>query len=149
MSTAVKVMLIVIALILLAVFAIAGLGAYWWSQNGQRLVEGVQQARNEGLTFGRSTDNAGCLNEALSRHRAHHGFSDAISNNLFLNGCLETSRPTAGFCEGVPPSDEFGATVGWQMEQCREAGISDNYCGQLFQQVQQHCERRNASSTNK
>jgi len=89
------------------------------------------------------------LNEALSRLRARPGFTDAIANNLFLNGCLESSRPTAGFCEGVPRGGEFRATIEWQAEQCREANFeNNNLCGQIFQQVQQHCERSAATTTN-
>lgn len=149
MSAGVKAILIIVALVMLVVLAITGMGVYWWSQHGQRLVEGVQNAQTEGEAFGRQTDNAGCLEEILSRHRAHHDFSDALPNSLFLNGCLRTSRPTTGFCEGVPRGNEFGATIEWQMQQCRQANLTDSYCGQLFQQVQQHCERRNTSPTNK
>lgn len=145
MSTGIKVILIVAALVLLLVVSIAGFGVYWWTQHGQGMIERAQNARNEGQEFGRQTDNAGCLNEALTRHRARPNFSDAIANNLFLNGCLETSRRTPGFCDGVPRADEFQATINWQLQRCREANLQDNYCGQIFQQVQRHCETVTAS----
>ena len=146
MSTGVKVILIIAALILLLVLAVAGFGFYWWTQYGQRMMEGAQTAQSDGREFGRSTDNAGCLNETLTRHRAHSGFSDAIANNLFLNGCLQASRPSAGFCDGVPRVEEVRATIEWHLERCRQANLQDSYCNQIFQQVQQYCERRSVNT---
>lgn len=142
MSNTVKVILGVVAGAILLALIVVGLAAYWWSQNSQRVLEGGRRAYEDGKAFGAGTDNRGCLTEAISRHKANTGFAESIKTNLFLRSCLKSSRPTPGFCDGVPKASEIMKTVAWQREQCTREGLSsDSYCGQLFSQVQQHCEQ--------
>jgi hypothetical protein len=55
---------------------------------------------------------------------------------------LEASKPTNGFCESVPKTTEFMKSAEWQLEQCRRVDLAkDSYCRQLFQPVQQFCEK--------
>jgi hypothetical protein len=65
-----------------------------------------------------------------------------MSTNIFLRTCLESSKPTGGFCEGVPETTEFMKSAEWQAEQCHRVDLAkDSYCRQLFQPVQQFCEK--------
>jgi len=62
---------------------------------------------------------------------------------LFLRACLDSSRPTPGFCDDVPKQLEFIKAAQWQMQQCKQYGLSaEKQCGQLFTQVQTFCAAR-------
>lgn len=140
MSTTVKILLVLAACFLLSIVVIVGGAAYWWSQHSQEYLDAGKRSFEEGAAFGRTTDNQGCVSEAISRHKANPGFKDAIANNIFLRSCLNKSRPTSGFCEAIPKRTEFIKSAQWQKQQCSDAGLSDSYCPQLFSQVQQYCE---------
>ena len=143
MSTPLKVLLIIFACLVLLSIAVAGVGIYFWRQHGAGLIESGKQIYGEGNEYGRETDEAGCFSEALARHKKAEGFGELIKINLFFRSCLETSRQTQGFCEGVPTQDEFIKSVQWQMEQCTKHGLTqEKQCGQLFAQLQQHCASR-------
>jgi hypothetical protein len=146
MSTWVKALLIIAVCFVLLIVGVVGFGAYWLSRHKDQLVKSAENARSDGAAFGRATDNQGCLAEALRRHKEHHGFSDAILNNLFIDGCFEASRPTGGFCDGVPRLSELTESVRWRLKRCTEAGLSDSYCGNLFGEVQKYCESDKARS---
>jgi hypothetical protein len=123
--------------------ALVGAGFYLVRTYGPGLVEGVKQTTGEGEAFGRRTNNQGCLDEGIARHKTAEGFGELIKANLFLRSCLEASSPTPGFCEGVPHATEFIKSAQWQAEQCGRHNLStEKQCQQVFAQVQQFCERR-------
>jgi hypothetical protein len=142
-NTVLKVIVIVGVCLLLLVAVGAGAGYYWWTNHKDELLQSGKRAMDEGRELGAHTDNQGCLTEAVARAKRERGFSAAIGHNLFLRACLEASRPTPGFCDAVPARTEFMKSGAWVVQQCREVGMNgDNYCNQLFQQVQQFCETR-------
>lgn len=142
MPTWMKVLLVVG--VLLALLVVGGSVAVYLLARayGPGLVEAGKQTYGEGVEYGRRTDNEGCLNEAVARHARAEGFADMIKNNVFMRACLEASRPTPGFCDAVPRRTEFMKAIGWQQQQCRRYGLSqEQQCSQLFSQVQQFCEQ--------
>jgi hypothetical protein len=142
MSTWVKVCIAGgILVVLILVVAIAG-GLYWWSTNGKQLIAQAGKAVQEGKEFGAHTDNQGCVSGALTRYKQNKGFGGALSTSLFLKGCLDGSRPTPGFCDSVPKELEFTKSAEWRIRQCSIAGVSDEYCPQIFSQVQKFCASR-------
>lgn len=142
-----KALLIVAGVIVLLVLGTIGAGVYWWAKNKDALFGKAKEAMTEGRAFGRSTDNQGCVDEAISRYKKEPGFGSAIATNLFHKACLEASRPTPGFCNDVPKMMEFMKSTEWHMAQCRRVDLSkDNYCQQLFQPVQEFCELRSRKS---
>ena len=141
MSTAAKVILIIGISLILLVAGVVGVGIYWWTQHGQKAIEAGGNAMKEGTEAGKKTDNQGCVDEALTRYKNDKGFGGAISTSLFVRSCLEESRPTPGFCDDVPRATEFMKSAQWQRQKCKDAGISDQYCQQIFSQVQQYCEQ--------
>ncbi|MBV9927820.1 MAG: hypothetical protein JOZ96_22565 [Acidobacteria bacterium] len=147
MPTWVKVLLVVVVLVLVLSVG-AGVALYFAARTYvPGLVESGKQTYNEGVEYGRRTDNEGCLNEAAARHARGEGFTDLLKTNLFLRACLEKSRPTPGFCDEVPRQTEFMKAVAWQQRQCQRYGLSpEKQCGQLFQQVQQFCEQHHDNS---
>jgi hypothetical protein len=144
-STGGKVLL-TIACIFIALIVVAAVlfsvGAYWFTQNKDRIAAGAKKSMEDGAAFGRQTDNQGCVDEALARHKRDNGFTSAIANNLFLQGCLRASRPTPNFCDAVPRQSEITKSISWRLDKCAEAGVNDQYCGNLFAQVQTFCESK-------
>jgi hypothetical protein len=143
MPTWMKVLLVVGVLLVVLLVGVA-VAAYFLARTyGPGLVEAGKQTYNEGVEYGRRTDNEGCLNEAVARQARAEGFTDMIKNNVFMRACLEASRPTPGFCDTVPRQTEFMKAIAWQQQECRRYGLPpEKQCSQLFQQVQQFCESR-------
>ena len=141
--------LIVGGVLLVMLVALVAAGVYFVKKYGAPLVEQGKQVMEEGEAYGRRSDNEGCLLEGISRHKTADGFTELIKANLFLRGCLEGSRPTPGFCDGVPGRTEFIKSAQWQVDECKRHGLStDRQCQQIFQQVQQFCESPRARAGN-
>ena len=144
MPTWLKVLLIVLLIIILLVVGVVGAGVYWWMRNKDRLISQAKEVATEGQDFGKNSDNQGCVDESVSRYKQEPGFGNAISSSIFMRMCLDASRPTPGFCDDVPRATEFVKSAQWRVEQCQRIDLSrDNYCQQLFQPVQEFCERKN------
>jgi hypothetical protein len=142
MSGWLKALLAVAIIVVLLVVGVVVGGVIWWSRNKDKLIGRAKEVMTEGREFGRSTDNQGCVDESLSRYKKEPGITSAISANLFDKACLEASRPTPGFCTEVPKITEFMKSAGWRAAQCKRVDLStDSYCQQLFQPVQEFCER--------
>jgi hypothetical protein len=141
MTTAAKVIIIVGICVVLGVLAIVAAGVYWLSRHGGEVVSAVDTSVKQGAEFGRKTDNQGCVDEALSRYRQSQGFNGGVAAGIFLATCLDKSRPTPGFCDEVPRPTDFMKSAAWQIRKCKEAGLPDPYCRQLYSQVEQYCER--------
>jgi hypothetical protein len=143
MPTWLKVVLIIGGLLVVLILVAVVGGVYLVKKYGPEMVEAGKQTIAEGEEYGRRTDNEGCLNEAVARHNRSEGFGDMIKTNLFLRVCLEKSRTTPGFCDSVPRQTEFVKSAQWQLQQCGRYNLkTEKQCGQLFQQVQQFCEKR-------
>ena len=143
MPTWMKILLVVGGLLLFLTAAAVVTGYFVVRRYGPGLVEAGKQTFNEGAEYGRRTDNEGCLNEAAARHARVEGFGDMVKNGIFMQVCLEASRPTPGFCDGVPRQTEFMKGITWQQQQCKRFGLKpEQQCGQLFQGVQRFCEER-------
>ena len=137
-----KVVLIVGGLLLLLLAASVGVLVYVAMKHGPGMVEAGKHSLEEGAAYGRGTDEEGCVDEAVARHGRADGLTDLINTNLFLRSCLEASRPTPRFCDSVPQRIEFMKSARWRLDECKRRGLSpEEQCGQLFQQVQQYCER--------
>ena len=138
---------VAIIVVLLVVGAVVG-GVVWWSRNKDKLMGRAKEVMTEGREFGRSTDNQGCVDETMVRYKKEPGFASAISSSIFTRACLDASRPTPGFCADVPKPTEFIKSGQWRVERCRSVDLSsDKYCQQLFQPVQEFCERSARKST--
>jgi hypothetical protein len=149
MPTWMKVLLVAGVLLVLLMVGTVVAGYFVVRKYGPGLVEAGKQTYEEGVQYGRRTDNEGCLNEAVARQAHAEGFTDMIKNNVFTRACLEASRPTPGFCDAVPRQTEFMKAIAWQQQQCQRYGLPpEKQCSQLFQQVQQFCEQRRERGAN-
>jgi len=137
-----KVLLIVAVVIVVLVLGVIGAGVYYVSRNKDAWLAKGKAVASEGRDFGRNSDNQGCVDESISRYKKEPGFTSALSNSIFMQSCLDSSRPTPNFCTDVPKATEFMKSAQWRVDQCRKIDLSsDSYCQQLFQPVQQFCER--------
>lgn len=137
-----KILLIIAIVVVVLVVGVVGAGVFWWMRNKDALMSRAKEVVAEGKQFGRDNDNQACVDETISRYKKEPGFGSAMSNNFFMRACLEASKPTAGFCENVPKTTEFMKSAEWQVDQCRRVDLAkDSYCRQLFQPVQQFCEK--------
>ncbi len=145
-----KVLLIAIVVIVVLVLGVIGAGVYYVSRNKDAWIARGKAVASEGRDFGRSSDNQGCVDESISRYKREPGFGSAISNSIFMQSCLDSSRPTPNFCTDVPKATEFMKSAQWRVDQCRKIDLSsDSYCQQLFQPVQQFCEKGPRKSSEK
>jgi hypothetical protein len=136
-----KVLIIIVVLIVLAVVGTIAAGAYWWSRNRDALLAKGKAVLTEGVEAGRNTDNQGCVDQSLARYKTEPGFTSSITTTMFMQSCLQVSRPTPGFCDEVPKQDEIMKSVHWRIEQCKRVDLStDRHCQQLFAPVQVFCE---------
>ncbi len=149
MPTWLKALLAVALIIVVLVVGVIVAGVVWWSRNKDKLVTRAKEVMTEGREFGRHTDNHGCVDESVSRYKKDPGITTVISNSIFTRACLESSRPSPGFCDDVPKQTEFLKTAQWRIEQCRKVDLSkDSNCQNLFTPIQQFCDERARSSTN-
>jgi hypothetical protein len=138
---------VAVILVMLVVGVIVG-GVVWWSRNKDKLMGRAKEVMTEGREFGRNADNQGCVDETLARYKKEPGFASAISSSIFSRACLDASRPTPGFCNDVPRQTEFIKSGKWRVEQCRRVDLSsDSYCQQLFQPLQEFCERKSRTAS--
>jgi hypothetical protein len=132
---------------ILAAIAVAGAllvggGAwYWWAHYGTEFLDSGKTAMLDGQASGRTLDEAGCMLRAIERHKAdwNRTMASAVRNNLWLAGCLESSRVQEKFCEDVPSSDNPVAAAVWAASACANQGLSDSYCGNLLSNAVKYC----------
>lgn len=143
-----KALIIVGVLLVLLVVGVIGAGVYWWSNNKDALIARGKAVVAEGQEAGKQTDNQGCVDQSVTRYKAEPGFTNGISSSIFMQSCLQVSRPTPGFCDQVPKETEFIKSGQWQLAQCERVGLSsDQYCRQLFQTVERFCQKHEVSTT--
>lgn len=85
------------AVVLVGVIVACGVGGIFWLG----LTGVVEKAENEGVQFGKGTDQRGCRDESLRRLRAALRNHDLIKRReveLFAYGCFENCRATPDFC---------------------------------------------------
>jgi hypothetical protein len=142
MSKTLAIILSVIGgLFLLGIIVVGGF-VYWVYQNKDKFVQSAERVLKEGKEFGQKTNNEGCINEALSRHKRDKSLTGRVSTSAFLGVCLPVSEPSPGFCDRVPPEKEMLKSINWRLQKCSDAELqNDQGCQQLFGVVQKYCSR--------
>ncbi len=141
MSRSVKTILI-IAGILAFLAAVCGGGfafvGYYFVDH-----EGVIKSSNEGREFGRTTDNLGCQTKVVPmiKQLKDTDINEGLKVQYYFDSCLETSRPTPNFCDGVanPFSDIFNDDKGKDAE-CEKLGLKGSVqCRQIIDKKLDFC----------
>ena len=94
-----------------------------------------EKVRAAGTAFGKTTDQAGCIQKTIDLDDP----SDAF-DYLFISHCLEESRPTPNFCDGVPPPL---SASNWEVQECRRIGRDTPHCHSAYTGKMFFCEKRN------
>ena len=139
MSFAAKVAITIVVCFLLFAVGAVGLVAFLWSRHSGELMEATKKQTEDGFVFGRDADESGCLNEAITRYKAHPGFAGSMGTAMFVQGCWTTSRTSEGFCEGVPSPFDMLRAGRWQAMRSKQAGLTDPFAPQIFGQLQAYC----------
>ena len=138
-----KGLLIVLAAIIVLVVAAVVIGVVYVARNKDAWLARGKEVMTEGRDYGLKSDNQGCVDQSVSRYKKERGVGSAISTSLFMRACLQSSKPTPGFCNDVPRQTEFIKSAEWRLSQCRHFDLSsDSNCNNLFTPVQQFCEER-------
>ena len=102
MPKGVKIFLIIVGILAFlgaaCVGGLAFLGYYFVDH------EGVIKSTKEGEEFGKTTDNLGCQTKVLSfiKPLRDTDINEILKAEYFFDSCLEKSRPTPNFCDGLP-----------------------------------------------
>lgn len=138
MSKGWKIGLTIIAAFMLLMMLGAGACFYYFSQIGEQVKEDQKAAEK----LGETADEQACLQEALARAEGKNAISGAATATVFLSTCLRKSKPSRGFCDGVPSSDDREATRQWAESKCKTLGQSNLTCGAVMGAVIGHCQQR-------
>lgn len=108
--------------------------------------EGVDRAVKEGAEFGKTTDNAGCQAKIVPMIKSTPvtDLNGVLKVQYYFNACLEASRPTPNFCDGVadPYKDIFNDDKGKDAE-CEKLGMKDSLtCRQVIDEKLDFCAKK-------
>jgi hypothetical protein len=144
MSTSVKIILIVVGI--LAFLAIACVGGF--ALFGYFFVdhEGIIKSSDEGTEFGKTTDNVGCQAKVVPMIKAlrETDINESVKVQYFFDSCLEASRPTPNFCDGVanPFTDIFNDDKAKDAE-CTKLGLQGSIpCRQVIDKKLDFCMKK-------
>jgi hypothetical protein len=121
-------------LLVLGILAVAAV-AFWFNRNRGDLEAGGRAGAREGARFGLVRDEAACFEEGKRRASSSTTIQASLAVTVFVRTCLEYGKPTAGFCDNVPPITALRRSAAWQQERCSGAAG----CRNVAQMVQAYC----------
>jgi hypothetical protein len=127
-----------LGLFLLVAFGIG----FYISRHSKDIVATADRNAREAIAVARHSDEKGCVDAASQRMEKSGVISGGVSGAMFLEACLRSSQPTPGFCDDVPPKDEFTRSSAWQQKRCARVAMSpgDNIrCNAVSGVVQRYC----------
>jgi len=131
---------IFVFLIIGVIALIVGLVIYQTNTPESKQATAASQAA--GREFGKSTDQQGCQAEGLERAKPIRMFEIGrmVDNEFFVEECLKSSRPTPGFCDGVPPLWKLNSDE-WEAAECKKARMDPlaTGCRSVFSAKQSFC----------
>jgi hypothetical protein len=135
---------IFIALLIVATITIVAVVvsiASWLTGSGKQASSRTAARMQEGVEFAKTTNQQGCIDEGLKRG-AKLGLLDFDSqgdNEDFVLGCLQSSAPSPGFCDGVP-SGFKNIFVDWTKKKCEKVDMIRPVCTGIYDMQIQFCE---------
>ncbi len=144
MSKNVKIVLIVVGI--LAFISIVCVGGIFLTDYFFIDKEGVKKNSKEGAEFGRTTDNLGCQTKIVPMIKSTPvtDLNGVLRVQYFFSSCLEASRPSPGFCDGVadPYKDIFNDDKGKDAE-CEKLGLDGSVtCRQVIDEKLDFCAKK-------
>jgi hypothetical protein len=113
---------------------------FLWTAPGKKVSQRMDERAREGIEFGKTAEQRDCINEGFTRGKktALYDVTGQVENHSFVRGCLQTSRPTAGFCDGVP-SRSKNIFVAWDEKQCEQSEVPG--CEGILREQVHACDR--------
>ena len=110
-------------------------------QSDKRSSPRTEARMQDGVEFGKTTNQQGCIDEGLKRgsRMALFDWDDQGDNEDFVLGCLKSSAPSPGFCDGVP-SGVKNIFVDWTKKKCEKINMVEPICTGIFDQQIRFCE---------
>ena len=139
MTTKTKVILGVSTAVLIFILLFIGIGVGGWYYIGLRQHEPALRAKldkawEDGKQFGMTTDQNGCVAKGITFPDPPDTFD--VSNYDFDFACLQASRRSPGFCDGV--ALDYGEK--WSEDQCR-GKQNPKACSTAYDVKQSTCRR--------
>jgi hypothetical protein len=127
---------------------LVGWKAYsWWHANGKAYVTAIKTAGDDGRLFGRTADNDACVKSAMDRFAADTTTLGALQGTNYVQNCLPESKPTQGFCDGVPAPKDFAAVREWEKGKCATVSTAtDRACRMAIAPVPRFCHPRDTGN---
>jgi hypothetical protein len=94
-----------------------------------------KEGYSQGLAVGQQLDQMACFRKATAL--AGNKTLEAMTAGPWLSGCLESSRLSTGFCDGIPPPSEH-PDFERQKAACQAREIGE-YCLFFMPTVEEHC----------
>jgi len=142
MSTTVKILLGIAAFFVLCGTIVAWKAYSWWQTDGKVFVDAMRTSQEEGRVFGKTTDNAGCVKSGFDRFGDDTSRIGVLRATAFMSMCLPESKPTPGFCDGVPEPTEFSAARDWNHKKCATVQANERACRLIMGPVPGYCHPR-------
>ena len=119
----------------------------WVSHGGLAVMERAMAVDSAGKRLGALVDARACVDSGFARHGRGAGLSimGSAAERIFLENCLNASRPTPGLCDTVPPAREILREATWANRVCRDRRFGDMYCPGLLQELADYCGRKRAT----
>lgn len=117
-----------------------GACSYWMRQSLEEAEAVKPEAEADGASFGRGTDELGCVKEAVARSEQDQSIKGTAAASFFLDACLKTSAATPGFCDEVPKWNDRFNSKAWAAGVCNEFGRSDTYCRKVLERIPPFCD---------
>jgi hypothetical protein len=141
-----KVLLIVSGAAVIFIVGIGVAATMWLSANKESFKRQGEALLAEARTFGAVHDQNECLDESMKRVDGCGAVSFVCQAEagIFLQHCLESSKPTEGFCDGVPDKNAVMDTAMYRIAKCESLGgrKGDGPCGRVLASVERYCQAR-------
>jgi hypothetical protein len=108
-----------------------------------KIIESGKRAQNAGAAVGATETEQGCLDKGFAQEKS--GPQEYARLMHFLEGCLQTAKPSPGFCDQVPlyrvgmSPDEEARSREYREALCRKESLSSRDCLAGVRMVQLHC----------
>ena len=143
-----KILLGIAGFFVLCIGLVGWKGYSWWQAHGKAYVAAIKASAEDGKTFGRTSDNAACVKSALDRFSDDTTAVGPVLATGFTQNCLRESKPSPGFCDGVPQPSERRAVSDWVRTKCDAmATASSRTCLFALQAVPRYCHPTESSNS--
>jgi len=144
-----KILIIVLSVIVLLGLVTIALIGWYVARNADGWIDRGRARVEEGRKAGASLDSVGCVDRAIGEYRGKVNPISAISQRIWLTGCLQTAEQNVEVCPKIEAESTLGAVAELLAARnafCAKHGLAaDQGCQQLAEAVEQFCFPSDAS----